>query len=78
VLFEKELLKAKAIDIKLLAATLILAKKMIDKEKLNELWEEIKMLDIIDSPEKSRTNRIKKRRRSRIKVRQGISVGKGF
>jgi len=46
--FEKELLKSEAMDIKFLAATLILANKMIDKETLNELWEEIKMLDIIE------------------------------
>jgi len=48
--FEKELLKLKTMDIKFLAATLIIANKnkMIGKEKLNELWEEIKMLDIIE------------------------------
>jgi len=46
--FEKKLLKSEAMDIKFLAATLILANKMIDKVTLNELWEEIKMLDIIE------------------------------
>ena len=29
-------------------ATLIIGNKMIDKETLNELWEEIKMLDILE------------------------------
>ena len=46
--FEKELLKLKAMDIKFLAATLIIANKMIDKVTLNKLWEDIKMLDIIE------------------------------
>ncbi len=35
-------------DIKFLAATLIIANKMIDKKTLNELWEAVKMLDIIE------------------------------
>ncbi|MDM8542290.1 hypothetical protein QUF90_14510 [Desulfococcaceae bacterium HSG9] len=39
-------------DIKFLAATLIIANKMIDKEQLNELWEVIKMLDIIELAKK--------------------------
>ncbi len=46
--FEKVLLNADVMDIKFLAATLIIANKMIDKEQLNELWEVIKMLDIIE------------------------------
>jgi len=49
--FEKALLDAKVMDIKFLAATLIIANKMIDKEKLNKLWEVIKMLDIIELAE---------------------------
>ena len=49
--FEKALLDAEVMDIKFLAATLIIANKMIDKEKLNELWEVIKMLDIIELAE---------------------------
>jgi len=59
--FEKVLLDAKVMDIKFLAATLIIANKMIDKEKLNELWEEIKMLDIFElAEEKGMEKGIKK------------------
>ena len=45
--FEKELLDDEIMDVKFLAATLIIANKMIDKKLLNDLWEVIKMLDII-------------------------------
>ena len=32
----------------ILAATLIMSNKLIDKERIKELWEEIKMLDVLD------------------------------
>ncbi len=46
--FEIELRKAQKISDKLLAATLIMSNKLLSKERINELWEEIKMLDIIE------------------------------
>ncbi len=49
--FEKKLLDAQVMDIKFLAATLIITNKMIDKKKLNELWEMIKKLDIFELAE---------------------------
>ncbi len=33
---------------RLIAATLIMANKLIDKQRLEHLWVEIKMLDIIE------------------------------
>ena len=32
----------------ILAATLIMSNKLIDKKRIEELWEEIKMLDVLD------------------------------
>lgn len=46
--FETELFQKKKITIRLLAATIVMANKLIDKDRIRELWEEIKMLDIID------------------------------
>jgi len=46
--FESELFHAGKISSRLMAATLILSNKIIDKERLKSLWEEIKMLDIIE------------------------------
>ncbi len=46
--FETELYRAKKIPAKLLAATLIMSNKVISKERLRQMWEEIKMLDIIE------------------------------
>ncbi len=45
---ESELFHAGKISSRLMAATLILSNKIIDKERLKSLWEEIKMLDIIE------------------------------
>jgi len=45
---ESELFHAGKISSRLMAATLILSNKILDKERLNALWEEIKMLDIIE------------------------------
>ncbi len=46
--FETELFQSNKIPSVLLAATLIMSNKLIDKERLKEMWEDIKMLDIID------------------------------
>lgn len=48
--YERELVKAQKLDIRFAAMTLIMANKIIEKEKLKELWEEIKMynIDILD------------------------------
>ncbi len=46
--FEIDLFKQKQFSDKLLAATLIMANKLLGKERIKELWEEIKMLDIIE------------------------------
>ena len=44
--YERELLKAEKLDARFLGMTLIMVNKLIEKEKLKELWEEIKMYDI--------------------------------
>jgi len=46
--FETELFHAKKLSPIILAATLIMSNKLIDKERIKELWEEIKMLDVLD------------------------------
>lgn len=46
--FETELLQQDKISVRLLAATFVMANKLIGKDRINELWEKIKMLDIID------------------------------
>jgi len=46
--FESELLQQNHISKSLLAATLIMVNKLIDKARLEQLWEVIKMLDIIE------------------------------
>jgi hypothetical protein len=46
--FESELYHAGKISARLIAATLILSNKFIDKDRLKALWEEIKMLDILE------------------------------
>ncbi len=46
--FETELFHAEHISSKLLAATLVMSNKLIDKDRIQELWEEIKMLDVLD------------------------------
>ncbi len=38
----------KKIPSKLLAATLVMSNKLIDKNRIQELWEEIKMLDVLE------------------------------
>ncbi len=47
-LFGTELCRAGKISSRLLAATLLMSNKLIDKKRLRELWEEIKMLDILE------------------------------
>ena len=46
--FESELCRAEKIPARLLAAALILSNKLIDKERLKALWEDIRMLDILE------------------------------
>ena len=46
--FESELYREKKIPVKLIAATLIMSNKMIDKDRIKEIWEEIKMLDFFE------------------------------
>ncbi len=46
--FERKQIEAGNMDVKFFAATLIMTNKFIDKDKLNELWEVIKMLDVIE------------------------------
>ena len=46
--FETELYHADQLSARVLAATLILSNKLIDKQVLRQMWEEIKMLDILD------------------------------
>ena len=46
--FESELYHAGKISSRLVAATLILSNKFIDRDRLRALWEEIKMLDILE------------------------------
>ncbi len=45
---QTELYHAKKISSRLLGATLIMANKMIGKDRLREIWEKIKMLDILE------------------------------
>jgi hypothetical protein len=46
--FEADLYHAKKLSPIILAATLIMSNKLIDKQRIKELWEEIKMLDVLD------------------------------
>ncbi|MCP4340336.1 MAG: hypothetical protein GY799_15940 [Desulfobulbaceae bacterium] len=46
--FESELYKAEKIPATLLAASLIMSNRLIAKDRLKAIWEEIKMLDIIE------------------------------
>lgn len=46
--FETELFQAEKISIRLLAATLVMSNKLIDRRRLEALWETVKMLDILD------------------------------
>ena len=46
--FESELYHANKLSARLLAATLIISNKLIAKDRLKALWEEIKMLDILE------------------------------
>jgi len=49
--FESELYHAEKLPPRLIAATLILSNKLIDKDRLHQIWEEIKMLDILEIAE---------------------------
>lgn len=65
--FEKELYRADKISNRLLAATLIMSNKLLAKERLYALWEEVKMLDIIEiAMEKGKTLGILEDRRELV------------
>lgn len=49
--FESELCRAEKVPARLLAATLILSNKLVDRTILYDIWEEIKMLDILEVAE---------------------------
>ncbi|MFP4422865.1 MAG: hypothetical protein ACLFRG_20220 [Desulfococcaceae bacterium] len=46
--YESRLFQAEKISARLLAATLVMSNKLIDKDRIHELWEEIKMLDVLE------------------------------
>ena len=46
--FEQELHRAEKIPARRLVATLILSNKLIDKQQLKAIWEEIRMFDIFE------------------------------
>lgn len=46
--YESRLFQAEKISARLLAATLVMSNKLIDKNRIHELWEEIKMLDVLE------------------------------
>ncbi|MEZ4526102.1 MAG: hypothetical protein R2941_09315 [Desulfobacterales bacterium] len=46
--FETGLHRIQKIPVNLLAATLVMSNRLIDKARLRELWEEVKMLDILE------------------------------
>lgn len=46
--FETKLFHENKISSRLVAATLIMSNKLIDKDRLEKMWEDIKMLDIIE------------------------------
>ena len=69
--FETELFRAELVPSRLLAATLVMSNKLIDKDRLNRLWEDVKMLDILEiAREKGREEGLEKGRS------QGIEEGK--
>lgn len=45
--FENELYQQGRLSVRLLAATFIMSNKLIDEDRLNNLWEALKMLDIL-------------------------------
>ncbi len=72
--FERALFKQEKMDIKILAMTLVMANKILEKEKLNELWEEIKMLDIMElAHEKGKEEGLKEGRE--LGAREGRELG---
>ncbi len=79
--YERELLKMEKMDPQFIAMTLIMANKIIEKEKLEELWEEIKMydIDILDiARQKGKEEGIKEGKEEGIKEgkEEGIKEGK--
>ncbi len=66
--FERALFKQEKMDVKILAMTLVMANKILEKDKLDELWEEIKMLDIMElAHEKGKEEGLKEGRELMLK-----------
>ena len=76
--FETELYKARKLSVRMLAATMILANKLIPKARLETLWEEVKMLDILEiAHEKGKTLGLEEGKTlgRREGLRQGMELG---
>jgi len=74
--FESKLYHSGKIPVRLLVSTLILSNKLIGKERLKALWEEIKMLDIFDIAieegiQKGKTLGFKEGKTLGVKVKEG-------
>ncbi len=71
---QAELYRAQKISSRLLGATLIMANKTIDKDRLQEIWEEIKMLDILEvAHEKGKNEGIEEGKS--LGIEEGRSLG---
>jgi len=68
--FEAGLYRAEKIPATLPAATLIMSNKIISRERLQEIWEEIKMLDIIEIAEEKGIEKGKM-----LGIQEGKSLG---
>ncbi len=72
--FETELFKARMIPATFLAAVLIMSNKIIPKIRLEEIWEEIKMLDILEiAHEKGRSAGLEEGKS--LGIQEGKSLG---
>ncbi len=68
--FETELYRARKIPAKLLGATLVMSNRLIDRDRLEALWEEVKMLDILEIAREKGIQEGKS-----IGIREGKSLG---
>ncbi len=76
--FESKLYHNGKIPVRLLVATLILSNKLISKERLIDLWEEIKMLDIFDiAIEEGKKSGIKEGKTLGIKEGKMLGIKEG-
>ncbi len=76
--FGSELYKAEKIPARLLAATLIMSNKMIDKERLKALWKDIRMLDIFEiAREEGETIGLKKGKDLGLKKGKDLGLKEG-